>query len=250
VTGAFRVVQRHLDVWRAYIAPSVLGNFGEPILYLLAMGYGLGRLVPRIGGQDYAEFIAPGLVVSTAMNTATFEALFGSYTRMTGQKTFDAILATPVSVRELVAGEILFCGLKGAFGGASVAAVVAAFGLFDSAWALALVPVSLLVALVFGAMALVMTALSPGYEFFNYYLTLLVAPMFLLGGIFFPLEGLPRWTQGLSLALPLTHAVALARPLARGEAGVGLVVPALLLVAVGAAAWGLSSWLLRRRLVT
>ena len=145
-------------MWRSYLAPSALGNFGEPMLYLLALGFGLGAIVPEIGGMSYAEFIAPGLIVSTVMYTSTFEATFGTYTRLASQKTFEALLATPITVPEIVAGEVLFCGVKSAFGAASVLAVITLFGLVPSWLALAVVPLGFVAGLMFSSMALVMTA--------------------------------------------------------------------------------------------
>jgi len=223
--GAWRVAARNLVVWRTYAGASALGNFGEPLLYLVAMGYGLGRLVPELGGMSYAEFIAPGLVLSTVMYSATFEGTFGAYTRLETQGTFAAILATPVTPLELVSGEILWGGLKAAFGAAAVLAVVALFGLVPSWLGLLTVPLGLLAGVMFTAMALVVTGLSHSYETFNYYFTLIVAPMFLFSGIFFPLEQMPAWVQSGAQALPLTHVVALARGLVRGSLGLDAIVP-------------------------
>jgi lipooligosaccharide transport system permease protein len=215
--GARRVTERNLRVWRRYAGASALGNFGEPLLYLVALGYGLGRIVPDLGGMSYAEFIAPGLVVSTVMYTATFEGTFGSYTRLATQKTFDAILATPITVGELVAGEIMWGGLKASFGAAIVLSVIRLFGLVPSWLALSVVPVAFAAGLMFAAMALLVTALSNSYESFNYYFTLFVAPMFLFSGVFFPLDRMPGWVEQGAQLLPLTHAVVISRALIRGD---------------------------------
>jgi lipooligosaccharide transport system permease protein len=219
--GVWRVAERNLRVWRRFAGASTLGNFGEPLLYLLALGYGLGSIMPRVEGMSYAEFIAPGLVVSTVMYTATFEGTFGSYTRLETQRTFDAILATPITIGELVAGEVLWGGLKASFGAAIVLSVIRLFGLVGSWSALWVIPLGFAAGIMFTAMALVVTALSESYESFNYYFTLVVAPMFLFSGIFFPLQQLPGWVDHVSHLLPLTHAVELARGCVRGTAGVG-----------------------------
>ena len=216
LVGAWAVTNRNLTVWRRYAGASAIGNFGEPLLYLLALGYGLGRIVPKLGGMSYAEFIAPGLVVSTVMYTATFEGTFGSYTRMSTQRTFEAVLASPVTPHELVAGEVLWGGIKGTFGAIAVLTVIALFGLVPSWTAVATVPFGFLAGLMFMAMALVVTGLSRSYEFFNYYFTLLVAPMFLFSGVFFPLAEMPPLVQWGALALPLTHVVEVSRALVRG----------------------------------
>jgi len=216
VHGLWQVALRNLSVWRSYAVSSALGNFGEPILYLLAMGFGLGRVVPPIDGMSYAEFIAPGLVCSTVMYTATFEGTFGCYTRMATQGTFGAILATPVTVDELVVGEIVWGAIKATFGSAAVLLVISAFGLVSSYWALFMLPLAFVAGLLFTAAAMAITSLTRGYESFNYYFTLVAAPMFLFSGVFFPLDRTPSWVATAAMALPLTHVVAVARLLAHG----------------------------------
>jgi lipooligosaccharide transport system permease protein len=216
VAGAYRVTARNLKVWRQYAAASAVGNVGEPLLYLIALGYGLGTVVPPLSGMSYAEFIAPALVVTTVMYSSTFEGTFGSYTRLTAQKTFDAILASPITPRELVVGEIVWGGVKAAFGAAAVLSVITAFGLVPAWTALGVIPLGFVGGLLFMAMALIVTAISKSYEFFNYYFTIVIAPMFLFSGVFFPLEQMPTWVGHAAQALPLTHVVVLARALVRG----------------------------------
>lgn len=200
-------------------AASAVGYVGEPLLSLIALGFGLGQVVPELDGMSYAEFIAPGLVVSTVMYTATFEGTFGAYTRMATQGTFDGILATPVGIRELVAGEILFGALKACFGGTIVLLVATAFRLVPS-WEAALVPVlAFFAGLLFSAMALAVTSLSKSYEVFNYYFTLAIAPMYLFSGVFFPLSRMPAWVKSGAFVMPMTHVVEVSRAMIRGRLG-------------------------------
>jgi lipooligosaccharide transport system permease protein len=215
--GAWQVTVRNFLVWRSYAGASIAGNFGEPILYLVAMGYGLGRMVPPSDGMTYAEFIAPGLIVSTVMYTATLEMTYGAYTRLTVQATYDAILATPITAGELVAGELLWGGLKSLLGAACELAVIALFGLAPSWWGLWVLPVGFVAGVLFAGMALTVTGMSKSYEFFNYYFTLIVSPMFLFSGIFFPLERVPEWARTAAQLLPLTHVVEVSRALVRGS---------------------------------
>lgn len=250
VRGSLAVAGRNFLVWRAYAWASAAGNFGEPLLYLLALGWGLGRVVPALEGMTYAEFIAPGLVVSTAMYTATFECTFGSYTRLDTQRTWDAILATPIGIGEIVTGEILWGGMKATFGAAIVLAVIAAFGLVVSPLAVFVLPVAFLAGLVFSSSALVVTALSRSYEFFNYYFVLFVAPTFLFSGIFFPLSEMPRWVEGLAQALPLTHVVEASRALVRGTAGPATAGRVAAIVAFLVPTYAACRVLIRRRVVT
>jgi lipooligosaccharide transport system permease protein len=248
VQGAWAVALRNLTVWRRYAAPSAIGNFGEPMLYLIALGFGLGRVVPEIGGLSYAEFLAPGLIVSTVMYTATFEGCFGSYTRLVTQGTFEAVLATPVSVPELVLGEVLWGGIKASFGATAVLTVIALFGLAPSWLALLTLPLAFVAGLMFMAMALCVTSISQSYEFFNYYFTLLVAPMFLFSGIFFPLDRVPGWAAALAQVLPLTHVVAISRALVRGTPSSALWLHAGVVLVLLSATYTLCAWLMARRL--
>lgn len=248
LSGMSQVAARNLIVWRRYAAASALGNFGEPLLYLVALGYGLGTVVPPIDGQSYAEFLAPGLIVSTVMYTATFEGTFGAYTRLETQGTFEAMMATPVSVPEIVAGEVLWGGLKSMFGATVVLAVVSVFGLVPSWLALGVVPLGFVAGMMFYAMALSTTGLSKSYEFFNYYFTLIVAPMYLFSGVFFPLDKAPDWARTLAHVLPLTHVVALSRALVRGTPSASLLVNAGALLFFVVAACTLAGVLLVRRM--
>jgi len=202
-----------------------------------------------MGGLPYAVFLAPGLVATTAMNTASFEATFGSFTRMTQQNTYTAILATPCSVADVVAGDILWAATKSVAGVCFVLAVTAAFGLIASPWALLLVPFGLLIGLTFGSLGLVATAHAPSYDFFNYYFTLFISVMFLFSGVFFPLANLPGWAQAVAWFLPLTHAVRVTRSCVTGAPGLALLGEVAWLAAVGAVAYAVATRTVRRRLL-
>lgn len=245
------VVHRNVRVWRAYLWASLIGNLGEPLLYLAAIGFGIGALLgpEGIGGIPYDVYLAPGILVSTAMYTAVFECTFGSFTRMKPQKTFDAILATPVTPIELASGEVLTAALKSGVGAAIVLAVIAAFGLVRSPLALLCIPLGLVVGFAFGALGLLTAALSPDYSFFNYFFTLVIAPMFLLSGIFFPVETLPSWAVVLAHGFPLTHAVRIARALTLGLPEPALLLHLLVLFVGGVATTAMAGVLLRRRLI-
>jgi lipooligosaccharide transport system permease protein len=210
------VWRRNALVWRKLAVPSLVGNFGDPLLYLLGIGYGLGALVGEIDGLSYLAFFASGLVCASAMNTATFEGLYSAFTRMTLQHTWEGILATPLSVADIVRGELLWAASKSLLSAAIILLVAAALGTVSGWQALWVLPVIFLAGLCFGSMALLVTAYAPGYDFFMYYFTLVITPMFLFCGVFFPLTSLPPLAQGIAAALPLTHAVALVRPLMTG----------------------------------
>ncbi|MBW2306362.1 MAG: ABC transporter permease [Deltaproteobacteria bacterium] len=247
---ALRVWQRNARVWIQFYKPSLLGNLGEPVLFLLAMGYGLGRLVPLMDGVPYVQYLAPGLVVSSAMYTATFECCFGSFTRMIHQKTYAAIIATPVSIEEVVAGDILWGATKSLIGGMIIMMVIAAFRLVQWPWAFAIVPVILVVeGLMFSSMAMFITSMSPSYDFFTYYFTLFITPMFLFSGIFFPLSGLPVWAQKLSWFFPLTHVVNLVRAAVLGRSPEYWIMDLIWIAACTILFFTLSANRIRRRLL-
>jgi lipooligosaccharide transport system permease protein len=252
VGGALRVWRRDMESWRKYYKASLVGALGEPILSLLAIGYGLGRFVdidPSGAGLGYAHFLAPGILASAAMNAASFEATFGSFTRMTEQKTYDAILATPIGIREIVAGDALWAASKATLSGTAVLLVATAAGLVTSWWALVLPAVALLIGLVFATMGLVVSSRAHAYDFFTYYFTLVISVMYFFSGIFFPLASLPAWAQALAWCLPLTHAVALSRACVTGTLGPAALVHLGVLVGVLAATYALAVRWVGRRLI-
>ncbi|MBI3989948.1 MAG: ABC transporter permease [candidate division NC10 bacterium] len=245
----FRVWQRNRDSHRKYFWASLVGNLGEPLLYLFAFGYGLGSYIGRIHGQSYLEYIAPGLLVSTAMFAASFECTYGSFARMVHQKTYEAILATPLSLEEIVFGDIAWGTTKALLNSLSMLLLLGFLGLLVHPSAL-LLPVALLsIGLLFSALAILATAIAKNYEFFNYYFTLLISPMFFFSGIFFPLDAFPPWVKTVSLFLPMTYAVDLARALVAGIWSPRLLVDLLALLTPALFAGLLAARLIRRRLI-
>src|SRR5256712_3667584 len=234
---ALRVWRRTLESGKRYAPSFSAAALGEPIFYLLAIGYGLGRFVARIDGLPYAAFLAPGMIAFTAMNSATFETTFGSFTRMTEQHTYAAILATPCSVADIVAGDVLWAASKSLIATCFVLLVSACVGLLSSPLALGLVPVGFLTGLMFGALGMVVTAKAPSYDFFNYYFTLVFSVMFFFSGIFFPVSSLPDWAQWVAWVVPLTHAVSVSRALATATLGPAVLGDVVWMVVVTAAAF-------------
>ena len=223
--------------------------FGEPLLYLLGLGFGLGRFIGEIDGIDYFAFLASGLVASSAMTSASFEAIYSAYTRMVPQKTYDGMLATPLEVDDIVAGEMLWCATKSCIAGSSILLVAALLGAVASLHALLCVPLLLLVGLAFAGPALAVSAVSPSYDFFNYYITLVITPMMILCGVFYPVASLPEAFGYAVQALPLTHAVALARPLVTGVPVDSVLVHLAVLAGYAAAGFYVAVALVRRRFV-
>ncbi len=214
----WKVWRRNADVFMKTIGVNFLPSLLEPIIYLFAFGFGLGGFIPEINGQPYINFIAPALVAISLMNGSFFECTYGSFVRMYYQKTFDAIIATPVSVEEVMAGELLWGATRATINATIVLAVIAVSGFFVgqpliTSPLFVLVPViAFFAGLMFSGIAMCFTALAPNIDFFNYPIFLFVTPMLFLSGTFFPLSSLPEAAQGLSLyILPLTQVVNLIR---------------------------------------
>lgn len=209
---AYYVWLRNFTVYKSYIKASMVTNVGEPLLYLFAMGYGIGSFIPEIKGMGYIDYIAPGLIVTAVMYSAVFECTFGSFTRMVVQRTYDSILATPVSVADLVAGELLWGMTKGLISATVILLVMTVFGIYTPGPSLfVILPAMALTGFIFASAALSFSALVPSYEFFNYFFTIFISPMFFLSGVFFPLDKFPTVIKLFSITLPATHAVSLAR---------------------------------------
>jgi lipooligosaccharide transport system permease protein len=243
------VWRRNFLVWRKLTIPSILGNLADPLLYMLGFGYGIGALVPQMQGMSYIAFIAAGTVCSSTMNSATFESMYSSFSRMHVQRTWDAILNTPIDLDDVMVAEVVWSASKATLSGSAVLAVATLLGLTQSWLALWIVPLALLVGLTFASLGLIMTALSPSYDFFMYYFTLVITPMMLVSGVFFPIEQLPPAVQAVAAVLPLTHAVAIARPLMNDAVPAGLFTHLAVLAAYGLIGFQLALALTRRRLL-
>ncbi len=214
---AFRVWQRNFTVYTKLYKSSLALNFVEPLLYLTALGLGLGAFVKEINGVPYMKFIAPGIIASSSMFAAIYECTYGTYIRMTHQKTFDAILATPVNIDDLVAGELMWGATKSLIYGTIIIIVISLFGLVDSPLILLAVPLLFVTGLIFAQISVIFTAVVPGIDFYNYFYTLFMTPMFLFSGIFFPLDAMPPAVSKIAFFTPLYHLVNICRGFSAGE---------------------------------
>lgn len=246
--AAFAIWARNMLVLRKMLGPSIVVNFGEPLLYLVGLGFGLGVY---IGGQmdmPYLTFLASGILASSAMNTATFEALFGVFTRMVPQKSYDAMLASPLEIADILAGETLYCATKSVIHGVGILLVALLLGAVTSWQALWVLPILFLVGLTFASLALIMTAYASSYAGFSYYTTLVMMPLMLVSGVFYPTTALPEVMQGIISGLPLIHAVQLVRPLMAGLPVTDVVLHLAVLTAYGAVAYLVAVRLVQKRL--
>ncbi|GAH97948.1 unnamed protein product [marine sediment metagenome] len=243
-----RVWQRNRDVFFRLWHSEAPGFIIEPIIILLAMGLGLGAYIGLVDGQRYIEFIAPGIIASYAMFSASFECTYGSFVRMEYQKTYDAIIATPLSIEDVTAGEIFWGATRSFMTGTIILVIATAFQLVPSPWALAIPLLAFLEGLMFASIAILFTSIVPAIYSFNYYFTLFITPMFFFSGVFFPLSSFPEIVQTLSWIAPLTPVVHLTRALINGEFYPDLLWAVVLIIVLTTLFFCISLVTMRRRL--
>lgn len=249
ISNVFRVVYRNALTYSKLILFSTMFNFIEPLIYIVGMGFGLGIYVKNIDGMNYAQFIAPAFIASTGMFAVTFECTYGAFTRMDYQKTYDAIISTPINLEEVILAEIVWGTFKSVLYGSLILLLITFLGFVHSFYALLIILVLMFGGMAFGVLAMILTALVPGYEFFNYYMTLIVTPMFMFSGIFFPLNSLPAPLQVIAHILPLTHLVDPCRDLALGIVNISLVYDLLYFIILTVILLPLPLYLIKKRLV-
>lgn len=248
--GALRVLSRHWRVFSRTWLHNLMFNVAEPLLYLSSLGFGLGMMVGKVEGVSYLEFIAPGMVALSAMYSATFECTYGTFLRLHYQKTLQAILAGPVTVRDVVWGELLYGMLKSVFFGTVILIVVALLGQIGSATALLIPPFLFIPGAVFSILAVCYTALIKNIDQLNYYITLVIMPFFLFGGLYFPVSNLPPWVQWLNWLNPLFHSIEVCRSLALGNISPKLWLHVLFLIIIGLSLLPLPLRLMKKRLLS
>ncbi len=234
-----------LRLWKTEFASAL----AEPVVILLAMGLGLGGIVGLIAGQTYLQFIAPGILASYVMYAATFECTYSTFIRMEHQRTFDAIIATPVSIEEVIAGEIFWATSRALITATSILIVLTVFGIIQSPWALLVLPFSMITGFTFASIAMAFTSVAPSITSFSYYFTLFITPMFFFSGVFFPLTNVPRFVQIIANFLPLTPAVNIARGMMAGHFSLTYLAQGAYVLALGLFFFYLSLAGMKKRLV-
>jgi lipooligosaccharide transport system permease protein len=250
---SFRVWQRHADLlietWLLNFLPPLL----EPVMYVLAFGFGLGSLVKNVVylgvPMSYLKFMAPGVIAVAIMFWSYFETTYASFVRMYYQKTFDAMLATPLLVEDVIAGEWLWGATKSVAAGLIMLVVLSGFGLISYPSGLWVIPIAALGGLLFSALGLITTALTPKIDAFNLPIFILIFPMFLFSGTFFPIDVLPRGAMWVAEILPLTHVSFLVRGACLNQPSPHWVASLLYLLVLAIASSGLAIVLMRRRLI-
>jgi lipooligosaccharide transport system permease protein len=239
-----REVMNFKTFWRA----STFSAIVQPIVYLLAFGFGFGALVNRVGGVPYIEFVGIGTVATAILFSSVFSGIFGTLLKWKYQRTYDALLAAPVGVGEIVTAESFWIGIRSGVYGAAPLIVAFFFGL-DPSWGMLLVvPIGLLTGFGFAAAGMLIAALVENFDNTSYVQSLVITPMFLLAGTFFPIDQLPEWARVASWANPLYHCVELVRHASFGFHLVDLAHVAVLVV-FAAIMWVLAVWRLDKRLI-
>jgi len=254
MTGTLRVLEHHLLVYRRTWKGSVFVSFVSPILFLGAMGFGLGSLISRgpsrtVDGASYLAFLAPGLLAATAMQSAYVEATYPIMARIQWLRTYEGMLATPIGVLDVLAGEFGWLALRLALGSCAFFLVMLLFGTVHSGLALLAIVVAVLTGLAFATPILAFTATQRKDTSFPFIGRFLITPLFLLGGVFFPIHQLPQLVQGIAWLTPLAHGVALARGLLVGQAPPSAGLHLAVLLAYAAIGVVVARVTLQRRLV-
>jgi lipooligosaccharide transport system permease protein len=245
-----KVWRRNWDVFFKTYQVNFLPPFIEPVLYLVAIGFGLGMFVGEINGVPYVNFIAPALLAISMMNAAFFECTYSSYVRMYYQKTFEAMIATPLSIDDVVTGELLWGATRSFIYSTVMLLVLALFGVVDLPLSLFIIPFSFLAGLLFACIAMCFTAITPGIDALNYPSFLFITPMFLFSGTFFPLAILPPAIQTLAVIfLPLTQLVIITRSLTLSTLSPLFLYSLTWIILVTALCFVLSLRLMRKRLI-
>lgn len=203
---------RHMRVYTKHIFSNGFPPFLEPLIFLAGVGLGLGRYITdTMEGMRYLEFLGTGLLVTTAMWTASFECTFGTFIRLEFQKVYDGMLAVPITANNLIVGEILWAGTKGFFFSLCVLIILTIFQIVTLPYSFLTPFVGFLTGLMFATAALFITSFVKTINHFNFYMTGFLSPMFFFSGVVFPVSNLPKLLQPFAEIVPLTHSVRLVR---------------------------------------
>jgi lipooligosaccharide transport system permease protein len=248
---AFYVFFRNLVSYKRFIVPTFLVSLIEPLFYLITFGIGMGAYMGYFGGRPYLYFLVPGVLVSAVMLSSTFECLYGTFVKMVHEKLYDSLIATPVSAEDAVAGDIAWGAFRGLVSGSLMLLVAVVMGILPVSVPslLLLLVLMVFVGVLFASLAMIVTSVSPSFDFFNYYTELVITPMLFFSGVFFPLDKFPDWMKTLSGFMPLTHAVKISRAVFSGEYHARYLWNFLVIFALEIVAFAVGLRMMKRRLI-
>jgi lipooligosaccharide transport system permease protein len=247
----YHVFVRNLVSYKRFVVSTFLVSLIEPLFYLITFGIGMGAYMGLFGGKKYIYFLVPGVLVSSVMMSSTFECLYGTFVKMVHEKLYDSLVATPVSAEDAVAGDIAWGAFRGLVSGILMMLVSMAMGILPVSVpsVFLLLVLMVFVGVLFASLAMIVTSVSPSFDFFNYYTELVITPMLFFSGVFFPLEKFPPWMKSLSNFMPLTHAVKISRAVFSGEYHARYVWDFLVIFVLEVAAFAIGVKMMKKRLI-
>jgi lipooligosaccharide transport system permease protein len=243
------VLIREIINFGSYWRSATFGAVVDPVVYLLAFGFGFGSLVATVGGYDYVQFVGTGTVATAVLFSSAFPSMFGTFVKYRFQRTYDAILAAPVDTEELVTAEQLWIAMRAGVFGCTPMVVAIAFGL-DARWSMLTVPfIGFIAGFGWAGFGTTVAATMRSIDNFSYVISAVITPLFLVAGTFFPLDQLPEWAQKLAQLNPLYHTVNLVRDAAFGWQPREDLIHLVVLIAFGLAMWRIAIWRMTARLI-
>jgi lipooligosaccharide transport system permease protein len=243
------VLVREIVNFGSYWRSTTVSSTVEPTIYLLAFGFGFGSLVSQVAGYDYVEYVGTGTVATAVLFSSVFPAMFGTFVKYQFQRTYDAILAAPVDTEELVTGEALWIAARAGTYGCVPLLVAMVFGL-DPSWGMLTVPIiAFLTGYGWACFGILIAAILKSIDNFSYVTSIVITPLFLVAGTYFPISGLPEWAQVLANFNPLYHCVELVRHAVFGFRGWIDLFHIGVILAFGLAAWRLAIHYMERKLI-
>jgi lipooligosaccharide transport system permease protein len=243
------VLVREVVNFSSYWRSTTFSSTVEPTIYLLAFGFGFGSIVSTVAGLNYVEFVGTGTVATAVLFSSVFPAMFGTFVKYKFQRTYDAILAAPVDTEELVTGEALWMAARAGTYGCVPLLVAMVFGLDPSPGMLTVPLIAFLTGLGWSAFGILIAAVMNSIENFNYVTSIVITPLFLVAGTYFPISGLPEWAQVAAQFNPLYHCVQLVRGAVFGFEGWIDVYHLAVIVGFGLVAWRLAINRMQRKLI-
>ena len=243
------VMTRDVVLFRRYWRATTFSSVVQPTIYLLAFGLGFGSLVSHVGHVRYLEYVATGVVATAVLFSSAFPGMFNTFIRWQFQRTYDALLAAPVDVEELVTAEILWISIRAGVYGLAPLIVGVAFGLTPRWGMLLVVPIGIITGFGFAAFGVLIAAVAKTIDNFNYVTSAVLTPMFLVAGTFFPISTLPPVLREIARFNPLYHCVALVRDVSLGLYSAADLGHVAWLVGFAFLMWRLAVWRLEKRLI-